>query len=69
LTEASGGRRHHVRHLRFQSQLFEESDMSIYGGSVRKTIEKAFTAIASLAILALVGTATLAMCFPGLGAA
>ncbi len=43
--------------------------MSIYGSSVRKTIEKTFAAIASLAILALVGTATVAMCFPGLGAA
>lgn len=50
---------------------FEEIDMSNHGGSfsVRKVIEKAFAAIASAAILASVGTATVAMCFPGLGVA
>lgn len=45
--------------------------MSNHGGSfsVRKVIEKAFAAIASAAVLASVGTATVAMCFPGLGVA
>jgi hypothetical protein len=38
-------------------------------GSVRKTVEKAFAAVASAAILMSVGTVTVAMCFPGLGVA
>jgi hypothetical protein len=71
LTERPGGARHDARHLRFQPVNFEESDMSKYEGfgSVRKTVEKAFAAVASAAILMSVGTVTVAMCFPGLGVA
>jgi hypothetical protein len=71
LTERPGGARHDARHLRFQAVNFEERDMSKYegSGSVRKAIEKAFAAVASVAILVSVGTATVAMCFPTLGVA